>query len=279
LRIYRYKVGPNIYYGEQVGDDTLARCVRLNQSSLELKRAGVEDQLSDVELLPPCAPSKVVCIGRNYVEHAKERGEEVPEKPLMFFKPPSCLLPHGGTIVLPKGSERVDFEGEIALVIGQRCKDVPREKAYDVLLGVTAFNDVSARDWQKDDGQWSRAKGCDTFGPCGPWIDTSAAEALRVGAQMQGAFTAQTGNSGVDAEKQLPLTMTTYVNGEQRQHGSISELAFGFAYLVEYASSFFTLEAGDLIVTGTPAGVGPLKAGDEVVVELSSGPRLVNMVR
>ena len=278
MRIYRYRVGANIYYGEQVAEDTLARCVRLSQASFELKRAGVEDALGEVELLPPCAPSKIVCIGRNYTEHARERGEEVPDKPLMFFKPPSCLLPHGGTIALPGGSERVDFEGEIALVVSQRCKDVPRAQAYDYMLGVTAFNDVSARDWQSADGQWSRAKGCDTFGPCGPWIDTSAAEALRVGAQMQGAFEAQTGNTSVDAEKQLPLTVTTYVNGEQRQHGSIGELAFGFAYLIEYVSSFFTLEAGDLIVTGTPAGVGPLKSGDEVVVELSSGPRLVNKV-
>jgi 2-keto-4-pentenoate hydratase/2-oxohepta-3-ene-1,7-dioic acid hydratase in catechol pathway len=278
LRIYRYKVGANIYYGEQVGDDTLARCVRLNPASFDLKRAGVEDQLSAVELLTPCAPSKIVCIGRNYLEHAKERGEDVPAEPLLFLKPPSCLLPQGGTIVLPAGSERVDFEGEIALVIGQRCKAVSRAAAYDMLFGVTAFNDVSARDWQSGDGQWSRAKGCDTFGPCGPWIDTSAAEALRVGAQMQGAFEQQTGNTSVNAEQQLPLTVTTYVNGEQRQHGAIGELAFGFAYLIEYVSRYFTLEAGDLIVTGTPAGVGPLKSGDEVAIELSSGPRLVNKV-
>jgi 2-keto-4-pentenoate hydratase/2-oxohepta-3-ene-1,7-dioic acid hydratase in catechol pathway len=278
VRIYRYKVGPSTYYGEQISDDTLARCVRLNPASMELKHAGVEDALSAVELLPPCAPSKIICVGRNYVAHAAERGESVPDQPLLFLKPPSCLLPHGGTIVLPPDSERVDHEGEIALVIGQRCKAVPRARAYDVLLGVTAFNDVSARDWQSGDGQWSRAKGADTFGPCGPYIDTSAAEALRVGAQMQGAFEQQTGNTAVDAEKQLPLTVTTYVNGEQRQHGAISELAFGFAYLIEYVSRYFTLEAGDLIVTGTPAGVGPLQSGDEVVVELSSGPRLVNTV-
>ncbi|MDQ3023345.1 MAG: fumarylacetoacetate hydrolase family protein [bacterium] len=278
MRIYRYKVGSNIYYGEQAGDDLLARCVRLNTTNMELKRAGMEDLLSEVELLPPCAPSKIICVGRNYALHAAERGEDVPDQPLLFLKPPSCLLAHGGTIVLPDGSEQVDFEGEIALVINQRCKDVHRANAYDVLLGLTAFNDVSARDWQKNDGQWTRAKGVDTFGPCGPWIDTSAAEALRVGAQMQSAFEAQTGNASVDSEKQLPLTVTTYVNGEQRQHGSISEMVFGFAYLIEYISSLFTLEAGDMIVTGTPAGVGPLASGDEVVVQLSSGPRLVNAV-
>jgi 2-keto-4-pentenoate hydratase/2-oxohepta-3-ene-1,7-dioic acid hydratase in catechol pathway len=202
----------------------------------------------------------------------------VDERPLLFFKPPSCLIPHGGEIVLPADSERVDFEGEIALVIGQRCKDVPRAQAYDALLGVTAFNDVTARDWQKADGQWTRAKGLDTFGPCGPYIDTSAAEALRVGGQMQTAFEAQTGNTSVDAEKQLPLTVTTYVNGEQKQHGTVADLTFGFGYLVSYISSLFTLEPGDLIVTGTPAGVGPLESGDEVAVQLSSGARLVNKV-
>jgi 2-keto-4-pentenoate hydratase/2-oxohepta-3-ene-1,7-dioic acid hydratase in catechol pathway len=278
MRIYRYRVGRNVYFGEEFGEGRLARCVRLNADNMELKRAGVEDNLADVELLPPVAPSKIVCVGRNYADHAAERGAEVPAQPLLFFKPPSCLLPHGGKIVLPPDSERVDFEGEIALVIGQRCKDIPQASAYDVLLGVTAFNDVSARDWQQADGQWARAKGLDTFGPCGPYIDTSAAEALRVGAQMQSAFTAQTGNSNVDAEAQLPLTVTTYLNGEQRQHGAISELAFGFAYLISYISALFTLEAGDLIVTGTPAGVGPLASGDEVVIELSSGVRLVNTV-
>jgi 2-keto-4-pentenoate hydratase/2-oxohepta-3-ene-1,7-dioic acid hydratase in catechol pathway len=278
MRVFRYRVGKAVYWGEQIGEDVLARCVRLPSDKLELKHAGYEDQLSEVELLAPVAPSKIICVGRNYAEHAKERGAEVPEKPLLFFKPPSCLIPHGGAIRLPAGSERVDFEGEIALVIGERCSCVPEERAYDYLYGVTAFNDVTARDWQQADGQWARAKGLDTFGPCGPHVDTSAAEALRLGRQLQDSFISQTGNIGVDAEKQLPLSVATYVNGEQRQFGSVAELTFGFAHLISYISSLFTLEPGDLIVTGTPAGVGPLSPGDEVAVELSCGVRLSNTV-
>ena len=149
---------------------------------------------------------------------------------------------------------------------------------YDYLLGVTALNDVTERDWQKADGQWARAKGMDTFCPCGPCIDTSAAEALRVGRELQASFTAQTGNTSVDAEKQLPLTVSTFVNGECRQFGVVAEMTYGLAYLISYISSLFTLEAGDIIATGTPAGVGPLAPGDTVAVELSCGVRLENSV-
>jgi 2-keto-4-pentenoate hydratase/2-oxohepta-3-ene-1,7-dioic acid hydratase in catechol pathway len=260
MRIFRYRVGNADYYGELVAEDTLARCVRLSNDRFELKRAGVEDQLSAVELLVPCRPSKVLCIGRNYVDHAAELGNVAPDtEPLVFLKPPSCLLPHGGEIELIAGSERVDYEGEIALVISERCHRIDAAESYNFLLGVTAFNDVTARDWQKSDKQWSRAKGCDTFGPCGPYIDTSAAEALRVG-----------------GDRKVPLTVTTKVNGEQRQHGSTADLTFNFASLISYCSQYMTLEAGDIIATGTPAGVGPLAPGDEVAIELNCGPRLVN---
>jgi len=262
MRIYRYMTGSACYYGEQKDGETLFRCVRLSRDRFELKRAGPEDSLAEVELQPPTAPGKIICVGRNYSAHAKEMGNApVDERPLLFLKPPSCLIPHDAEIIPPLGSERVDYEGEIALVIGERCRNVPEEHAFDYLLGVTAFNDVTARDWQKSDNQWTRAKGCDTFGPCGPYIDTSAAEALRTG-----------------GAERTPLTVTTYLNGKQVQHGSTVDLTFGLGFLISYISGYMTLEAGDIIATGTPAGVGPLAPGDEVAIELNCGPRLVNKV-
>lgn len=262
MRIYRYRLGRSWYYGEQVSENTLERCVRPSPASFDLHHAGVQDSLDEVALLAPTAPSKVICVGGNYADHAAELGNAVPEeRPLLFFKPPSCIIPHAAPIVLPPGYERVDFEGEIALVLSRRCYRVPAEQAYDCLLGVTAFNDVTERVWQKRDGQWTIAKGCDSFGPCGPYIDTSPAEALRLG-----------------GERRVPLALTTRVNGEQRQHGLVRDLTFNFASLISYISQYITLEAGDLIATGTPAGVGPLRPGDEVAVELNCGPRLVNPV-
>lgn len=262
MRIYRYSIGKAWYYGE-LDNGVMHRCVRLAQDRFELKRAGPEDDPATVTPLPPVAPSKIVCVGRNYAEHAAELGNAVPDElPLLFLKPPSCLIAHGAEIVRPAGSERVDYEGEIALVIGERCRNIRQDKAFDYLYGVTAFNDVTARDWQKADNQWTRAKGCDTFGPCGPFIDTVAAEALRAG-----------------GEEQVELTVTTRLNGEQVQHGSTRQLAFGMAWLISYISKVMTLEAGDIIATGTPAGVGPMQAGDTVSVSLNCGPELINTVR
>jgi 2-keto-4-pentenoate hydratase/2-oxohepta-3-ene-1,7-dioic acid hydratase in catechol pathway len=262
MRIYRYRAGKACYYGKLAGESILQRCVRMSPDKFELKHAGVEDDLAQVELLPPVRPSKIVCVGRNYADHARELGNApVQSEPLLFLKPPSCLIAHQAPIELPAGAERVDYEGEIALVMGQRCRHVPVGEAYDYLLGVTAFNDVTERAWQKKDGQWARAKGCDTFGPCGPFIDTSAAEALRAG--------------GTD---RTPLAVKTELNGTVVQEGTISDLTFDFAFLISYISRYLTLEAGDLIATGTPAGVGQLKPGDQVAVELSCGVRLANPV-
>jgi 2-keto-4-pentenoate hydratase/2-oxohepta-3-ene-1,7-dioic acid hydratase in catechol pathway len=262
MRIYRYRVDKASYYGDLVSGNILRRCVRMSPSKFELKHAGPEDKLEDVELLVPAVPSKIICVGRNYADHAREMGNApVSDKPLLFLKPPSCLIPHGAEIELPEQHEKVDYEGEIALVISERCRHVPAERAYSYLLGVTAFNDVTERIWQKGDGQWTRGKGCDTFGPCGPFIDTSAAEALREG-----------------GEDRTPLTVKTLLNGEQVQYGEITDLTFGFAFLISYISRYMTLEAGDLIATGTPAGVGQLNAGDRVAVELSCGVRLENGV-
>ena len=269
MRLYRYRIGLSEYYGEMISEGVLARSMNFGVGELSFRHVGIEDMLADVELLAPVKPTKIVCIGRNYREHAAELGNTAPEeRPLFFLKPPSALIASGEAIVIPPGTERVDFEGEIALVIGKRCRNVDASESYDYLYGVTAFNDVTARDWQKGDGQWSRAKGCDTFAPCGPYVDTSAAEALRISREL-----------GKAGKRRVPLTVTTRVNGEQRQHGSSDELTFNFASLISYVSQYMTLEPGDLIATGTPAGVGPLAEGDEVAVELNCGPRLVNTVQ
>jgi 2-keto-4-pentenoate hydratase/2-oxohepta-3-ene-1,7-dioic acid hydratase in catechol pathway len=200
------------------------------------------------------APSKIVCVGRNYVEHARELGNEVPERPLLFFKPPSALLAAGEPIVLPAASERVEHEGEIAVVIGRRAKDVAAADAWEYVAGIAALNDVTARDLQKTDGQWTRAKGFDTFCPL------SALKAL----------------GEVDRDG---LEVVCRVNGEVRQHGRVGQMAFPIPVLIEYISKIMTLEPGDVIATGTPAGVGPLADGDVVEVEIPGVARISNPVR
>jgi 2-keto-4-pentenoate hydratase/2-oxohepta-3-ene-1,7-dioic acid hydratase in catechol pathway len=200
--------------------------------------------LSGAELLAPVAPSKIVCVGRNYREHAKELGNEVPAEPLLFFKPPSSLLAPNAPVQMPPESERVDFEGELALVIGRRASKLPANADWrSFVRGYTIANDVTARDLQKKDGQWTRAKGFDTFCPVGPVV-----------------------SSEVDPEK--GLTVETRVNGELRQHGSTLDFIFPIPVLLSYITAAITLEPGDLLLTGTPSGVGPLKAGDRVDVAI-----------
>jgi 2-keto-4-pentenoate hydratase/2-oxohepta-3-ene-1,7-dioic acid hydratase in catechol pathway len=188
-------------------------------------------------------PSKIVCVGRNYVEHARELGNEVPERPLIFLKPPSSLLQEGETIRLPGASKQVEHEGEIAVVIGRRAWQVPAERALEVIAGYAPLNDITARDLQRSDGQWTRAKGFDTFCPLGGMIPAD----------------------GIDPSS---LEVICRVNGEQRQHGRAADMAFSIPVLIEYISGVMTLEPGDVIATGTPAGVGPLKPGDVVEVEI-----------
>ncbi len=210
--------------------------------------------LSSAQLLPPVTPSKIVCVGRNYREHAKELGNEVPAEPLLFFKPPSCLLAPGGVVRLPRLSERVDFEGELALVVGRRARKLPPDANWrEVIRGFTLANDISARDLQKNDGQWTRAKGFDTFGPMGPIVSDEL---------------------NLDAG----VTLETRVNGELRQHASTADLIFSVPALLSYISAAFTLEPGDVILTGTPSGVGPLKAGDRVEVSIAGLGVLENRV-
>jgi 2-keto-4-pentenoate hydratase/2-oxohepta-3-ene-1,7-dioic acid hydratase in catechol pathway len=216
---------------------------------------GTRIPIADVALLAPVIPrSKVVAIGRNYRAHAEELGNDVPAEPLMFLKPNTAVIGPGDVIVRPSQSERVDFEGELVVVIGRIAKNVPVEKALDVVFGYTVGNDVTARDLQRSDGQWSRAKGFDTFCPLGPVIET-------------------------EFDPSSAARVVTRVNGEERQSAPLTDLMFPIAELIAYASSVFTLLPGDVIMTGTPAGVGPLVAGDEVEVEVEGIGVLRNTVR
>jgi 2-keto-4-pentenoate hydratase/2-oxohepta-3-ene-1,7-dioic acid hydratase in catechol pathway len=201
--------------------------------------------LGAARLLAPVTPSKIICVGRNYRDHAKELGNEIPAEPLLFFKPPSSLLAPGGVVRLPAASERVDFEGELALVIGRRAHRLrPDADWREVVRGVTLADDVSARDLQKKDVQWARAKGFDTFCPVGPLVSD-------------------------ELDPVAGVTIETRVNSELRQQGSTRDFIFSIPELLSFITEAFTLEPGDLILTGTPSGVGPLKAGDEVEVSIA----------
>ena len=204
-------------------------------------------------LLPPCAPSKIVCVGRNYAEHAKEFNNPAPLEPMIFLKPPSSLIGSGGAIILPKVSERVDYEGELGVVIGKRARNVKKADAANYILGYTCVNDVSARDLQRKDGQWARAKGFDTFAPLGPCIADDIDPAC--------------------------VRIRTALNGDVRQQASTSDMIFDVPTLIEYITAAFTLEPGDVIATGTPSGIGPMQPGDEVCVEIEGIGALVNRVR
>jgi 2-keto-4-pentenoate hydratase/2-oxohepta-3-ene-1,7-dioic acid hydratase in catechol pathway len=186
--------------------------------------------------------TKIVCVGRNYVEHAKELGNEMPKEPLIFFKPPSSLLGDGQPIVLPAVSKQVEYEGEIGIILGDRLKNANEQQARAGIMAIAAVNDVTARDLQKSDSQWTRAKGFDTFCPVG--VPGEAPDDL------------------------ASLEVVTRVNGAERQRGKASQMAFSIPFLLSYISKVMTLEPGDLVCTGTPAGVGTLKAGDEVQVEI-----------
>lgn len=198
-------------------------------------------------------PSKIVCVGRNYAAHAKELGNDVPERPLLFFKPPSSLIGPNEAIVLPPASERVEYEAEIGIVIGKRLRHADEAEAERGIGGIVCLNDVTARDLQKTDGQWARAKGFDTFCPVGPRVAT-----------------------GLDWRE---LEVIGRVNGEERQRGTTSEMHFPIPVLLSYISGVMTLEPGDLVATGTPAGVGPLRDGDVVEVEIPGVGVLSNPVR
>ncbi|ADJ43509.1 5-oxopent-3-ene-1,2,5-tricarboxylate decarboxylase [Amycolatopsis mediterranei S699] len=208
--------------------------------------------LADVRLLAPILPSKVIAVGRNYAKHAAEFGNDVPGEPMLFIKPSTTIIGPNAAIRRPSGIGRVDFEGELAIVIGQPVKNVPAARAASVILGYTVANDVSARDLQKSDGQWGRAKGFDTFCPIGPWIETS-----------------------IDASD---LSLRAEVDGELKQDGRTSDLVHRIPELVEFVSGVMTLLPGDLILTGTPEGVGPIEGGQSVSITIEGIGTLTNPV-
>ena len=275
MRIARFAVGDEVRYGivdedaappadgDGNGDGTVSAGAGLSVSEISghpfgpnpdgVKLTGARYPVADVRLLAPVLPSKIVAVGRNYVEHARELGNEPPAEPLIFLKPSTSVIGPGDPIVRPdKLSERVDFEGELAIVFGRLCRDVPAARVPEVIFGYTCANDVTARDLQAKDGQWARAKGFDTFCPLGPWIET-----------------------GLDP---ADVQLTTTVNGEVKQDSRTSLLIFDIATLVSYVTAVMTMLPGDVLLTGTPAGVGPLVAGDDVAVTIEGIGSLASRV-
>jgi 2-keto-4-pentenoate hydratase/2-oxohepta-3-ene-1,7-dioic acid hydratase in catechol pathway len=256
MRSCRFRLGGEIQYGvveergselwitdlaEAPEEDLLFRIQPGRSRALGL---GFEPlPLSAVELLPPSVPSKIVCVGRNYRDHVKELGHEMPSEPLIFLKASSTLLASGGTVRMPGISQRVDFEGELALVIGRRVHHLPEKDWRSALRGCTLANDVTARDLQSKDGQWTRAKGFDTFCPVGPLLSD-------------------------ELDLESGVLIETRVNGELRQHASTTDFIFPIPRLLAFITAAMTLEPGDLVLTGTPSGVGPVQAGDCVQVSI-----------
>jgi 2-keto-4-pentenoate hydratase/2-oxohepta-3-ene-1,7-dioic acid hydratase in catechol pathway len=233
----RFRFGDEVFLGEVEGRSIVA--------------GGRAYGLEEVELLAPAEPSKVVCVGLNYVEHAKELKMDLPSEPIIFMKPPTAVIGPGADIVMPPSSSQVDYEGELAVVIKDRCRCVCAKEADEHIMGYANFNDVTARDLQRRDGQWTRAKSFDTFAPMGPYV--------------------------VDLDPS-DLAIETRVNGAVRQKSSTSDLIFSVPELVEFVSRIMTLLPGDVIATGTPPGVGSLSAGDVVEVEIEGFGTLRNGV-
>lgn len=254
MRIARFSAGGRVAYGVVEGSELLELPGHpFARPGEPLTTTGTVHDMDEVRLLAPVLPSKVVGIGKNYHDHAAEMGGSAPAAPLMFLKPTTSVIGPDDAIVLPPESSEVHFEAELAVVVGRLCRRVPAAAAGSVILGYTCANDVTARDIQRAEVQWTRAKGFDTFCPLGPWIDTD-----------------------LDASDVL---VECEVNGEARQRASTATLVHGIGALVEAVSAVMTLLPGDVILTGTPAGVGPLAAGDEVAVTVAGLGTLVNQVR
>ena len=252
MRLLRFRHGERIATGvTEAGEDV----VRVLQGTFfeDPLPTGEELPLEDVHLLAPVLPSKLVCVGKNYAAHAAEFGMDVPEEPLLFLKPSTAVIGPLDPIPLLPISRRVDYEGELAVVIGRLARNIRAEDAYRVILGYTCANDVTLRDLQKTDDQWARAKGFDGSCPLGPWIETE-----------------------LDPND---ATVQTRLNGDVRQHGSTTDMVFGVATLIEYVTSFMTLLPGDVLLTGTPEGVGKLDDGDVVEVEVDGIGPLINPVK
>lgn len=219
----------------------------------EYRRFEAKQNLTEVKLLPPCEPSKIIAVGRNYLDHINEMQSEMPDYPLIFLKPPSALITSGETILIPPQTQRVEHEAELAIVIGKKSRWLTQEEVKDAIFGYTIGNDVTARDLQSKDGQWTRAKGFDTFCPLGPWIETDFNPADAI--------------------------ISCHVNNSMRQMASTRDMLFTIDRLVMFISSVMTLMPGDVILTGTPAGVGPLEDGDTVTVSIEGIGNLLNTVR
>ncbi|MGC2424302.1 MAG: fumarylacetoacetate hydrolase family protein [Nitrospirota bacterium] len=247
MKIVRYLKNHLVSYGILDGE--------LVQPISDVRRMindGDQVPLSDVKLIAPAAPTKIVCAGLNYKDHAEEMGLPIPEQPVIFLKPPSAILEPGGTIPYPMMTHRIDYEAELAVVIGKTAKGVRQDTALDYVLGYTCINDVTARDLQKMDGQWTLAKSFDGFAPFGPWIETD-----------------------IDPGD---LLVEAYLNGERKQSSSTANLIFPAAYLVSFISQVMTLYAGDVIATGTPLGTGRMERGDEIEVRISGIGSLINVI-
>jgi 2-keto-4-pentenoate hydratase/2-oxohepta-3-ene-1,7-dioic acid hydratase in catechol pathway len=253
MRIARYTTGSDPAFGivEDDGDALVVAGIHGDPLYQQISMTGERLPLTEVRLLAPVIPrSKVIGIGRNYADHAAEMGSSPPAEPMMFLMPNTAVIGPGDPVVMPRQSNEVHYEGELAVVIGKVCKDVPVERALAVVFGYTCGNDVTARDLQRSDGQWSRAKGFDTFCPLGPWVETDLDPSA--------------------------LRLVTRRDGEVVQDGTTADMVHGVAELIAYASSAFTLLPGDVIMTGTPAGVGPVRAGQRVEVEIDGIGTLSN---
>ncbi len=256
MKIVRFQYQDAIYYGSLEND--LVTVYSGNpfpspsSQSVAFKATKQQIPLKDVRLLAPCRPGKVVCLGLNYRPHAAELNIKLPELPLLFLKPSTSVIGHGDNIVLPPNPERIDYEGELGVVIGKTAKNVAETDYADYVLGYTCFNDVTDRVAQVKDGQWTRAKGYDTFAPTGPCIRTDISP--------------------------FNLKLETLVNGEVKQSGNTSSLIFGIPKLISFISGIMTLAPGDVIATGTPDGIGPLKAGDTVEIVIEGIGTLMNRV-
>ena len=252
MRILRFSNGGDPLYGILENDSDISI---LNGDPLYsgIQKTGEKVLLKDVRLLAPVIPrSKVVNIGKNYLDHAAEMGGIAPSEPLMFLAPNTAIIGPNETIAWPRISERIDFEGELVIVIGRICKDVPRERVKEVIFGYTIGNDVTARDLQKSDGQWTRAKSFDTFCPIGPWIETE-----------------------FKPEKQK---ISAYVADELKQSARLDQMVFDIPTIIAFVTRVMTLLPGDLILTGTPSGIGPMIPGSKVSVAIEGIGELVNMV-
>jgi 2-keto-4-pentenoate hydratase/2-oxohepta-3-ene-1,7-dioic acid hydratase in catechol pathway len=259
MRIVRFSPGPDSGLGTDplfgvLEDDATITVITGDPIYSGIQKTAATVPVSQVRLLAPVIPrSKVVCIGKNYADHAAEMGGVVPDEPIIFLKPNTSVIGPNDTIVWPEMSQRIDHESELAIVIGRLCKDVPIERVKDVIFGYTIANDVTARDLQQKDGQWTRAKSFDTFCPLGPWIDTDF----------------------------IPSTqkITATVAGEVKQSAALSDMIFKVPEIINFVSRVMTLLPGDIILTGTPAGIGPMVAGADATMAIEGLGELTNKVR